>query len=136
MRLKSGNDARNFERVEGIAKLNVAQQLGSVTFAAAEVGKSKTVHGVQIAFKGAKGKQVDFQFSGSQERIVSAAGFGSDQKPLRIEARSGGGSAMSYTFSAPPARTEFVVAESFVKREFPFTLTKTSLAAPPGGRPR
>src|SRR5207247_1479363 len=118
----SGNDARNFERVEGIAKLNVAQQPGSVTFAAAEVGKSKTLHGVQIAFKGAKGKQVDFQFSGDQERIVSAAGFGSDQKPLRIEARSGGGSAMSYTFSAPPARTELVVAESFGEREFPFPL--------------
>ena len=132
VRLKSGNDARNLERVEGVVKLNVAQKPAGATFGVADAGKSKSVNGVELALKAMKGKQADFQLGGDASRVVSVAGFGADQKPLRVEMQTSSGSAVSYTFSAPAARIEFVVAESFVKREFPFTLTRSSVAAPPG----
>lgn len=128
--LKSGANAKSVERVEGTLNLSVPLKPASASFGAADVGKPQTTHGVEMTLKEAKGKDVGFEFQGDHARVFSVSAFGADQKPLQQTGRRGGG-LMGYSFSAPVARVEIVVAESYAQRAFPFTLTPTSLAGAP-----
>jgi uncharacterized RDD family membrane protein YckC len=133
--LRSGADGKSIERTEGTVKIALPLKPIVASFDAADIGKQQTAHGVGITLKGVKGNAFTFEFQGDQARVVSTAGFGADQKPVQMTGRGGGGGLMTYSFSAPVSRLEIVVAESLVQRAFPFTLTRASLAGPPGAAP-
>jgi uncharacterized RDD family membrane protein YckC len=127
--LKSGSDAKEFDRADGVLKLNLAVNPLPAAFAMADVGKSKTVHGVEVVFKAAKGAQVSFDFKGEHDRVASVTAYTSDERPLRPVQWGGGGGSMTYGYSEPPSRVEVLVVQSFTQREFPFTLSRTSTAS-------
>jgi hypothetical protein len=133
--LKKGSDAKKVDRAEGVVHLNVAQKPEAITLARADVGTSKAAHGVQIAMKAAKDRQVELQFTGDRSRVLTTRGFGADETPLRIESTTSSGDSVAYTFAAAPERIEVFVAESIARRSFPFTLARNSVAAAPGAAP-
>jgi uncharacterized RDD family membrane protein YckC len=133
--LKSGADGRNLERAEGSVKLSIPVKPVGAIFEGGDLGKQQTVHGVGMTLKSTKGNAYTFEFKGDQSRIVSTTGIGTDGKRVNINSSGGGGGLMTYTFAAPVARIEVVVAESLSQHSFPFTLTKTSLAGPAGPPP-
>ncbi|HYL90849.1 MAG TPA: RDD family protein [Burkholderiales bacterium] len=132
VRLKKGADAKSVDRVEGIAHLNIAQNPQAIAFGRADVGKSKAAAGVQVVMKAVKDRQVELQFGGDHSRVLSARGLGADDSALRIESTTMSGDSTSYVFAAAPEKVEVFVAESFVKRSFPFTLARNTVAPPPG----
>jgi uncharacterized RDD family membrane protein YckC len=133
--LKSGADGRNIERAEGSVKLSIPVKPAGAIFEGGDLGKLQTVHGVGITLKTTKGNAYTFEYKGEPSRIVSTSGIGTDGKRVDINSSGGGGGLMTYTFAAPVARIEVVVAESLSQHAFPFTLTRTSLAGPAGAPP-
>jgi uncharacterized RDD family membrane protein YckC len=133
--LKSGADGKNLERAEGSVKLSIPVKPVGAIFEGGDLGKQQTVHGVGITLKTTKGSAYTFEYKGDQSRIVSTSGIGTDGKRVNISSSGGGGGLMTYTFAAPVARIEVVVAESLSQHSFPFTLTRTSLAGPAGPPP-
>lgn len=133
--LKSGADGKTLERAEGSVRLAIPVKPMGAIFEGGDLGKQQTVHGVGITLKSTKGNAYTFEYKGDQSRIVSTTGIGTDGKRVNINSSGGGGGVMTYTFAAPVARIETVVAESLSQHAFPFTLTKTSLAGPAGAPP-
>jgi hypothetical protein len=133
--LKKGVDAKSVERAEGTVELNIAQNPRAIVLGRGDIGKSQAAHGVQVAMTSAKDREIQLQFSGDRSRILTTRGLDADEKPVRIESTTFSGDSTTYKFSAVPDRIEVFVAESLVKRSFPFTLTRNSVAAPPGSAP-
>jgi hypothetical protein len=120
--------AKNFASVDGVVKLAFPAKRRTISLGATDVGKAQTVHGVEIVLKSLAGNYANFQLGGDTERVVSAAGFGADQKLLDAQGLGGPAASRSYRFGGPVSRVELSVAETAVKREFPFTLTRQGIA--------
>lgn len=133
--LKSGADSKSVDRADGTVKLAIPVKPVSAIFESGDLGKQSTLHGVGMTLKATKGNAYTFEYKGDQSRIVSTTGIGTDGKRVAISGSGGGGGLMTYTFAAPVARIEVVVAENLSQHAFPFTLTRTSLAGPAGAPP-
>ena len=133
--LKKGVDAKSVERAEGIVELNIAQNPQAIVFGRGDAGKSQAAHGVQVAMTSAKDREIQLQFGGDRSRILTTRGLDAADKPVRIESTTFSGDSSTYKFAAVPERIEVLVAESLVKRSFPFALARNSVAAPPGSAP-
>ena len=133
--LRKGVDAKSVERAEGIVELNIAQNPQAIVFGRADAGKSQAAHGVQVAMTSAKDREIQLQFGGERSRILTTRGLDAADRPVRIESTTFSGDSSTYKFAAAPERIEVLVAESLVKRSFPFALARNSVAAPPGSAP-
>lgn len=129
--LRSGASTDSLQVVEGAAKFRIPAKPLALNFAAGDVGKAQTAHGVALTVKAIKGKEAELSATGDASRIVSIQGYGADGGRVRMLSRNSSGGEVRFGFEQPVTRLEVVVAEQFVERSYPFTLSKTSMAGAP-----
>ncbi|HET7670160.1 MAG TPA: RDD family protein [Burkholderiales bacterium] len=129
--LRSGASTDSLQVVEGAAKFRIPAKPLALNFAPGDVGKAQTAHGVAVTVKAIKGKEAELSSAGDASRIVSIQGYGADGGRVRTLSRSSSGGEVKFGFEQPVTRLEVVVAEQFVERSYPFTLSKTSMAGAP-----
>lgn len=134
--LKTGARASDAQRVEGKVTLTLPVNLGTARFAAADVGKQQTVHGRTLTLQSFSEKEAQVRFGGDDRPLVAVTGYGLDGKEVVTGMRPGSAGAPKITFRSPAVRFEAVIAESTVAREFPFVLTRNSVAAAVASGPR
>jgi len=128
--LKPGASARDVQQVEGTIKLSLPLSPLTATFGAADVGKAQKVHRRVVTLVSFNAKEAEVRFQGDSP-LVAVIGYGVDGKPVQTGMRPGSGGTTKITFQAPAVRMEMVIAESQVERQFPFTLTRTSVVGAP-----
>jgi hypothetical protein len=136
--LRSGAGTAALERVEGTLKLAVPLKPISAAFAAADAGKEQTVHGATVGLRSVSGKDAELRYRGEGNRLLAVHGYGGDGKPLRVEARynwpesaDASDAQFKLTFNAPVSRVEVLIAERIVERQFPFSVSRSSVAETP-----
>ena len=128
--LKAGASASDLQKVEGTVKLSLPLNPLAVSLSAADLGKEKKVHRRVIRLDSFNAKEAEVRFQGDSP-LVAVIGYGADGKPVQTGMRPGSVGATKITFQAPAVTMEMVFAESLVERQFPFTLTRTSVAGSP-----
>lgn len=129
--LRSGAGTASLGTVEGTAKFRIPAKPVAATFTAGDVGKAQNANGLAVTLKEMKGKEVEISAAGDTSRVVRIVGYGADGGRMRPTSTSTSGGQMKFGFEQPVTRLEVVVAEQFVERSYPFTLSKTSMAGAP-----
>jgi hypothetical protein len=125
--LKAGQSTSDLQKVEGTVKLSLPLNPLAVTFGAADVGKERKVHRRVIRLESFNPKEAEIRLQGDSP-LVAVIGYGADGNPVQTGMRPGSTGGPKITFQAPAKRMEMVFAESLVERQFPFALTRTSVA--------
>lgn len=129
VKLRTGASASDAQRVEGKVTLSLPVNTRTARFAAADVGKQQSVHGRQVTLASFSEKEAQIRFGGDDRPLVHVSGYGPDGKEVATGMRAGSPGAPIITFQSPAVRFEMVIAESTVDSEFPFVLTRNSVAS-------
>jgi len=124
--VRTGASTSALERVEGTLALEVGTNPVTVSFSAGDVGRTQAVHGNTVTLQSLAEKGADLRFTGEWSRLASITGYGADGKPVPTGMKSG---SPNITFQQPATRLEVTFVESRARQEFPFTVTKTSVAS-------
>jgi uncharacterized RDD family membrane protein YckC len=128
--LAAGAGTSTLSGAEGTVRFKLAAKPVTASFAAADAGKSKAANGLEVTLKSMKGNEAEIALGGDGSRIVGMLGYDAGGGRVRAGSTTTSNTQIKFKFDQPVARLDVVVAERFVERSFPFTLSKTSNAAP------
>ena len=129
--LRPGASTVSLNVIEGTTKFRVPAKPVAASFTAGDLGKAQSAHGVAVTLRELKGRDARISVAGDTSRMVRTIAYGADGGRLRQTSWSTNGGEMNFSFEQPVNRLEVVVAEQFVERSYPFTLSKASMAGAP-----
>lgn len=134
---KPGLTEKLLQKIEGQVRITIPVDAKSVAFEAGDIGKEKPVHGAAVALKSFSGTDVVLHYRGAPRNLLSARGYDKDGAPVAVASRQlpPAGQVvdldLQFKFKAPVSKVEAFVAASLAERQFPFSLVRGAVAAPP-----